>query len=414
MKIHTELNLPCLRGSIGSWVYYCTVIPFKELERIDTEHKIKEDKNLDKWLQRNLSERVEGIKKYLLSENERFFNSIIVGVYGELPDWYSLDLSVIEEKFKINISESVRESLGVLTLSGKEILFTIDGQHRIEAIKRASSENVKRFKSDELSVIFVGHSEDEKGYVRTRKLFATINREARKPTQNDLAIIDETYAYNIVARMVFARYDKFNEKIILTENYDLDRSEHTHFTNLLNLVEVNKKLFKAIKYRESKYTSPSYEKREELYSVATEFYDFIISNIKEYKEYFSGEKPLSKFRNATHKKPLNLLFLPVGINLIADLYSHFKANDKIPVLKRLINKFDFDLYNGTFKFIYFNPVQNKILTSNKTLGRNLALFLLGEKIKLTNAELKKVLAKAYSINELSPEYKALKLPSKLV
>jgi DNA sulfur modification protein DndB len=348
----------------------------------------------------------------LLSENERFFNSIIVGVYGELPDWYSLDLSVIEEKFKISISESVRESLGVLTLSGKEILFTIDGQHRIEAIKRASSENDKRFKSDELSVIFVGHSEDEKGYVRTRKLFATINREARKPTENDLAIIDETYSYNIVARMVYARYDNFNERIILTENYDLDRNEQTHFTNLLNLVEVNKRLFKGIKYRESKYTSPSYEKREELYSVAIDFYNFTISNIKEYKEYFSGKKPLSKFRNATHKKPLNLLFLPVGINLIADLYSHFKSNNKIPVLEKLINKFDFDLYNGTFKFIYFNPVQNKILTSNKTLGKNLALFLLGEKIKLTNAELKKALAKAYSINELSPEYKALKLPSK--
>ena len=413
MKQFKELVLPCLRGSVGNWVYYCTVIPFKELERIDTTHRIKEDKNLDKWLQRELRERVEGIKKYLLNEEERFFNSVIVGLYGEIPDWYSLDLSAIEEKFKIIISEGVRESLGVLTLSGKEILFTIDGQHRIEAIKRARTENADRFKSDELSVIFVGHSDDEKGYVRTRKLFATINREANKPTPNDLAIIDETYAYNIVARMVFARYEKFKGKIALTENYDLDRNDHSHFTNLLTLVEVNKKLFKAVKYRESKYTSPSYEKREELYSVSKEFYDYITTNVTEYKDYFNGKKNLNKFRNAEHKKPLNLLFLPVGINLISGIYSYFKVNKKINKLKTLINKLDYDLYEGHFKFIYFNPVQNKIVTANKTLGRNLALYLLGEKLSISDNELKKALAKAYSINELSPEFKSFKLPKKL-
>lgn len=413
MKNFKELFLPCLRGSIGNWVYYSTVIPFKELERIDTTHRIKEDKNLDKWLQRELRERVEGIKKYLLSEDERFFNSIIVGLYGEIPDWYSLDLSAIEEKFKISISEGVRESLGVLTLSGKEILFTIDGQHRIEAVKRARIENVERFKTDELSVIFVGHSEDEKGYVRTRKLFATINREAKKPTPNDLAIIDETYAYNIVARMVYARYEKFKDKIVLTENYDLDRNEHSNFTNLLNLVEVNKKLFKTIKYKESKYISPSFEKREELYRVAIEFYDYISTNITDYKDYFTNKKGLNKFRNAEHKKPLNLLFLPVGINLISEIYSHFKVNKKISILKSLINKLDFDLYQGDFKFIYFNPVQNKIVTTNKTLGRNLALYLLGEKISISDNDLKKALAKAHSINELSLEFKTFKLPKKL-
>jgi len=413
MKTFKELVLPCLRGSVGEWVYYSTVIPFKELERIDTKHKIKEDKNLDKWLQRELRERVEEIKEYLLKENERFFNSVIVGLYGELPDWYSFDLSPIEEKYKITISDRVRESLGILTLSGKEILFTIDGQHRIEAVKRARKMDEDKFISDEQSVIFVGHSDDEKGYVRTRKLFATLNREAKQPTQNDLAIIDETYAYNIVARMVFARYEKFKDKIALTDTYNLDRNDHSHFSNLLNLVEVNKKLFKTVNYRGSKYTSPTYEKREELYVLIQEFYEFITTRITEYKNYFDGKKNLINFRNAGHKKPLNLLFLPIGINLIAEVYSQFKMENKLEKLIKLINKLDFDLYTGHFKFIFFNPIQNKIITSNKTLGRNLALFLLGEKINISDSDLKKALAKAYSINELSNEYKLFKLPNKV-
>lgn len=414
MKNFNELTLPCLRGVIGSWVYYSTVIPFNELDRIDTDHTIKESKDLDKWLQRELKERVNGIKEYLLNEDERFFNSIIVGLYGDIPDWYSLDLTVIEEKFGVIISKGVRESLGVLNLTGKEILFTIDGQHRIEAIKRAWAENKDRFKTDELSVIFVGHENNEKGNVRTRKLFATINREAKKPTANDLAIIDETFAYNIVARMIYARYDKFINKIALTENYDLDRNDHLNFTNLLNLVEVNKKLFKIINYRESKYKSPTYEKREELFALVKEFYDFIINNITEYIDFFNNKKSLYHFRNKEHNKPLNLLFLPIGISLIAEIYTHFRILNKINILKSTINKLNFDLYNGDFKFIFFNPNQNKIVTNNRILGKNLALYLLGEEIGLDIEDFKLKLARAYNINEMSDEFKQFKLPDKVV
>lgn len=407
-----ELVLPCLRGSVGDWVFYNTVIPFNQLNRIDTEHKIKEDKNLDRWLQRELKERVETIKEYLLKEDERFFNSIIVGLYGDSPDWYALDLSAIESKFNVKIGKNVESSLGVLSLSGREILFTIDGQHRIEAIKRAISQDIGRFESDELSVIFVGHKETEKGYVRTRKLFATINREAKQPSKNDLAIIDETYAHNIVARMVFAKYDNFKGLIALTENYDLDRNDHAHFTNLLNLVEVNKRIFRFLKYKESRYSSPSYEKREELYDSVISFYDFAIENISEYKDFFKGEKLLAEFRNAEAGKPLNLLFLPIGILLIADIYCHFLAKDELYHLKNNINKFDFELYTGDFKYIFFNPVQNRILASNRTIAKRLMLYRLGEDIKISDEEFKTSLAKVYNINNLSKEYIEFQLPDK--
>jgi DNA sulfur modification protein DndB len=93
-----QLGLPCLRGVIGDWVYYSTIIPFAEVHRIDNNHQIKEDKALDNWLQRELSNRVESIKEYLLKEEQRFFNSVVVGVYGEIPDWYSLDITGLSHK----------------------------------------------------------------------------------------------------------------------------------------------------------------------------------------------------------------------------------------------------------------------------------------------------------------------------
>ena len=410
METSTILNLPCLRGAIGTWIYYTVVIPFTELYRIDTDHKIKEDKELDKWLQRGLGDRVDNIKDYLLNENERFFNTIIVGVYGGNPDWYSLDLTVLNEMYQINISERVSESLGVLSLSGKEILFTVDGQHRVEAIKRALQIEPDRFKSDELSLIFIAHKENEPGYVKTRKFFATINREAKQPNDNDLAIIDETYAYNIIARMVYARYTKFKGLIKLTENASMDRDEHEYFTNLLNLVAVNKKLYKLYNYRDNKFTSPTYDQREKFYKITSEFYDFIANNISQYSDYFSNKKKLSDFRNSEKGKPLSLLFMPIGISLLAQVYVHFYKKNKLNVLKGKINGINYDLYEGHFKDIYFSPVKNNIITSNDVIGRRLALHLLGEPNGLTTEDFKKKLAKAYNINELSDEFKTLKVP----
>lgn len=409
-----QLGLPCLRGVIGDWVYYSTIIPFAEVHRIDNNHQIKEDKALDNWLQRELSNRVESIKEYLLKEEQRFFNSVVVGVYGEIPDWYSLDISILTKEYGVEISENVKESLGVLTLTGKEILFTVDGQHRIDGIKKALEVNAERFNNDELSVIFVGHSDDEKGFIRTRKLFATINREAKQPTANDLAVIDETFAKNIIARMIYAKYPKLQKKISLTPNHNLDRNDHDNFTNLLTLVEVNKILIKLSDYKESKFNSPTYEERESIYKMVVEFYDFIFDNIEDYKRYFKEGDSLNSFRNSEKGKPLNLLFLPIGMTFIAELYLHFKKAKKLDIFKMKINLLNFDLYNGHYKNIFFNPIQNKIIpASHKSLAKNLTLYLLGETVSETDEELRKKLAKAYNINELSPEFANLTLPKKL-
>jgi DNA sulfur modification protein DndB len=412
IKMETkQLTIPALRGSIGSWIYYSAIIKFQDLERIDTSHKIKEDVSLDRWLQRKLSKRVEEIRKYLIHEEQRFFNTIIVGVYGENPDWIALDLSPIAEKFNIGNFESINESLGVLVLKGDEILFTIDGQHRVDAIKKALKDEKEKFQSDEISVIFVGHDNTEKGYVRTRKLFATINREAKKPSANDLAIIDETYCYNIVSRMLYANYKYFKGKISLTEKSNFDRSDQLHFTNLLTLVEVNKKLYKVGKYKDPKYTSPTYEQREYIFSLAKEFYDFVISNIVEYKDYFSSGAKLSKYRNYEKGKTINLLFMPVGLNLVATLYVHFLLADKLEFFKENINKLDFDLSSGDFRYIFYHPVQNTMITKKQTLGRNLAMYLLNE--NQDEFKLKHEMAIALNFKEGSPEYLSYRLPKKV-
>lgn len=409
----SSLSLPCLRGSIGDWNYYSVVIPFKELNRIDNEHIIKEDIELDKWLQRNLSKRVDLIRDYLLNEGQRYFNSIIVGVYSDVPDWYALDLSKIQLEFNLNIGKLVQETLGILALSGREKLFTIDGQHRIAAIKLALLENPNRFKNDELSVVFVAHKEDEVGRIRTRKLFATINREAKTPTANDLAIIDEIYAYNIIARDLYAKYNPFKKLIALTENRNIDRRDQIHFTNLLSLVEVNKKILKLVNYKQSKYEGPSPEYRVLLLNTAVEFWDFMRKNIADYNNFFSGKFKMNHYRNSERKKPLNLLFMPIGMKLIAEIYYEYKRKNKINVLISKINKINFWLNDekAHFSMLYYNNSKNTMILNNQTVAKKLFLYLMSERID--EISLKNDLAKAYGINELSEHFKKFTLPDVL-
>lgn len=407
-----QISLPCLRGCIGDWTYYNVLIPFNELKRIDNNHIIKESKNLDQYLQRELSERKYKIKEYLLNEDQRYFNSIIVGVYGEMPDWYSLDLREIVNHYNLNIENNVQESLGIMTLSGKEILFTIDGQHRVAGIKLALKKNKERFINDELSVVFVAHKNDENGSIRTRKLFATINREAVRPSANDLAIIDEIYAYNIIARDLYAKYEAFDNKIALTPNTNLDRDNNSDFTNLLTLVAVNKKVLKlAGSYKQSKYKGPNIEERKILFNEAKKFWDYVIGHIQEYKDYFNNKKEIKNFRNSEPNKPLNLLFVPIGQKFIAEIYSYFIKNNRIHILSKKINDIDFNLYSGHYSGLFFNATKNNMIMNNQMVAKRLTLYLLGEKID--TKILKKDLCKAYGINELSDEFNSFTLPPKV-
>lgn len=406
---YSSLSLPCLRGAIGDWNFYNVVIPFSELYRIDNHHIIKEAKSLDEWLQRKLTHRSELIKDYLLNEDERYFNSIIVGVYGDMPDWYALSLNKIAQQHNLNLGDQVENSLGILGLTGKEILFTIDGQHRIEGIKSALMRNRDRFINDELSVTFIAHNNNKEGIVRTRKLFATINRESKTPTPNDLAIIDEVYAYNIIARDLYSKYEPFRKNIALTENRNIDRKDQVNFTNLLSLVEINKKILKLVKYKQSKYNGPTLSERDKLYTAAVRFWDYCINNITDYSNYFNGNKPLSEYRNAEKGKPLNLLYLPIGMKLLADIYVHFAKQNKLENLDQKINKINFSLYGGNFATLYFDEIKNTIKLNNQTVAKDFFLYLLGEGIDMDSLKLS--LAKAYGINELSDQFKDFTLPS---
>jgi len=374
-----KLVLPCLRGLIGDWIFYSTLMSAKQIsEWVMPVKNIREAKTLDQELQRSLKERKKAIARYLLTDNNRFFNSIIVGVFGELPDWFEFDLKKAQGIIPSNQQENIKHSVGLMVFNNSEKMFAIDGQHRVAGIEIAVREDKNEILiDDQFSVIFVAHIDDADGMKRTRKLFSDINKNAKPVSGGDKIIIDEENLSAMVARRIYAEYPYFkNGKLIsLTELSSLDKDDIEHFTNLLNLYNINKILKRLFR------KTPKTQDWDEINvtnfkKVVIEFYDYIFKNITEYSEFFVTKKiDLKKARDNN----MYMLFRPVGLKLVAQLYVYFKL--KYPDLEKFkanINKINFVFPESPFNLILWNNGKMESKEANQKIAFDLSLYLLNE------------------------------------
>jgi DNA sulfur modification protein DndB len=190
--------LPALRGRFGDWAYYSCLMSLRDLsERVTFAEEIHKSKGLSQLIQRQLkSGRSRDIAKYLKTNTERFFNSLVVAVYGGDPAWHQLDEIRPQKKSELDIaavSEDAIASIGFLSFTGEEQLFALDGQHRLAGIQLAVKSDAT-LGEDEVSVIFVSHQNTEKGLRRTRRLFTTLNKTAKAVSKGEIIALDESDA----------------------------------------------------------------------------------------------------------------------------------------------------------------------------------------------------------------------------
>ena len=183
--------LPALRGSVGDWFYYSCLMPIAEIAgRVQYAKEIHPDKALSQLIQRRLEgNRAKHIAKYLASTKERFFNSMVLATYGGNPDWLEVGnfRSTTNASILKLIPETALDALGFLSLTGKEKIFAIDGQHRLAGIKKAIGDGIN-IGDEQISVIFVGHRKTPAGMQRTRRLFTTLNKTAVRVWKRDTSV----------------------------------------------------------------------------------------------------------------------------------------------------------------------------------------------------------------------------------
>ena len=152
-----EIYLPALRGLFGERAYYSCVIPAHELvKRVDFADTLHKSKSLSQLIQRELKEkRGKAIAEYLHTEEDRFFNSLVIAVYDGSPQWHPSTMKLEGNVKESSISEDALHTLGYLRLSGKEKLFAIDGQHRLAGMKVAQRVASASLDAEALSLIHI-------------------------------------------------------------------------------------------------------------------------------------------------------------------------------------------------------------------------------------------------------------------
>ena len=286
-----ELKLPALKGIIGDWVYYATLFPFQEVRnRVRRNDEIHETKELQDWLQRELTDRSEDIAEYLMTQKQRFFNAVVIGVYGGEPQWYPLSLRPSEYLDPISVEEDVEVSMGILRLSGEEKLFAIDGQHRVEGIKHLAKQiDDEAFEEmpDELCTIFVAHKKTTAGMKRTRRLFSTLNRHAKAVSLTELIIIDEDDVVAIACRHLIEKHPLFTEgKISLQKQKPISPKDQRSFTSVIALYQsmdtyLSMDFTPKNRWKQFKLVCPDEKVVQQYSSKAYTFWDKLVERIPE-------------------------------------------------------------------------------------------------------------------------------------
>lgn len=341
-----SLTLPALRGKMGDWIYYVTLVKLRDIsERVSIAQDIHKSESLNQLIQRVLQQgHTNNIERYLLSHPQRFFNSLVIGVYGGSPEWYELDIKENALLDPEDLEPYVEESLGLLKLSGNEKLFAIDGQHRVGGIKKALAIR-PALQHEEVSAIFVAHKNDVAGMERTRRLFTSLNRHAKPVGFGELVALDEDDIVAIVTRMLIENHPLFEGKISISTQKNIPRSDKTSLTSVVALYEAVDVISQNIKpkaWLSFKKSRPEDDIIQSFYEKSKSFFDSLIAHFSELKDLLSSkpsENISEKYRNEDGG---HLLFRPIGLVMIArvvkDLMQHHhKTLDEAVILVSQIN-----------------------------------------------------------------------------
>ena len=318
--------VPAIKSKMGDWVYFITKMKLGEVaSQVELAEEIHPNKALDELIQRDLSNRVEQMTEFLLSEPQHFYGSLVVSIYNGNPEFCPIKIN--EEN---DIVDKVNHSFGLLKMDGSQTYFALDGQHRLESIKNAVKQNPD-LKSEEISVLVLKHDSSKEGMIRTRRLFTKLNRYA-KPTDGKTNIaIDEDDCVAINTRRLVREFEPL-KKIIKIEasgkQIGSSSKDAKYFTTLMSLYEANLELCQGFRSGfdlEKKFLSkrPDDEVLDDMYNFLKNIWSLIIERIPVMKSVRQGEKP-GKFRG---KDGGNIWMRPIGQLIFASFIysSYFKT-----------------------------------------------------------------------------------------
>lgn len=407
----TRNTFPALRCRMGDWMYYLTYMKFSHVDHwIRKTDEIHASEQLRDMIQREISNRTESIVDYLTTQRERFFNAIVVGLYEGSPEWYPIEVRtrLVHENF--NIDEDARNSIGLLVLNGDEKIFAIDGQHRVVAIKEAIQECAD-LKDEDLAVIFVSHGTTNEEKKRTRRLFSTLNKYAKKVSPGEIVALDEDDLFAIVTRRLVEEFDFLksgfkNESgfVYFGKQPSLRSSDKKNITTILTLYAISESLFvpfKATIVREKlgdtsrktalnrlKSKRPDDNMIDTVYEQQVDFWTCLRDRIPAYAEIFNSV-PEKNIADKYRRTNLHLMFRPAGqIAMARATRVMMDRGESMEGALNILTQVPMKLKEEPWRNVLWNPGTKTINNrASKTLVENLLLHMVGHSPRTASYDL---------------------------
>ena len=398
--IHETLLLPALRATMGDWTYYIASMTLEELaERVTTATTLHQPESLDEEIQRSLSPRAGDIAEYLLSQPQRLFGTLVVGVYGGEPEWLEVEIREDVRPWDEN-DERLEGTIGLLRLSGSEQLFALDGQHRLLGTVQAL-EHDPSLGNEEVAVIFVGHSNDQAGLERTRRLFSTLNRYAKPVSRRDIIALDEDDAVAIVTRRLLDRHPLVSDRVSLGKTKAVPVSDRISFTSIVALYDCVGMVLRIHPAWTAghKKIRPADEILYELTQHCVDYWNVVMDQyevLRDYSEAPREANPAAPFRG---RHGGHLFFRPIGIlahTWAATMLCSKEAMDTQAAIRRLA-VLPMDLAEAPWAGLLWDRENRRMITSPEAqrVARRLIYHSVGGALShlwTDEAELRKELA----------------------
>lgn len=379
------MKIPAIRAFIGNWVYYIATMRFKDVseyvKRVDNE--LHKSDLLKQMLQRTITNNYKSIAHYIETQEERFFNALVLAVYDGVPTWHEVRLEYDDGSEFYN--------LGVLELTGNEKIFPVDGQHRVEGIKKVVSESPK-YDNEQIPVIFIGHKTDDAGMQRSRRLFSTLNRYAKPVSMRDIIALDEDDIVAIASRELIDTHPLFGkERLLDSKTKAIPESNDKVFTTIITFYECNLEVLWILlkdmevlnpegakargkaKVKEFIRRRPDDEMIGKFEELCASFWDDLIDSFSDVYNYVTESPNALPYRNRSGG---NLLFRPVA------LLPFVKAAVKVSIQQQKSVKEIFECFpkellsidNVLWRNILWNNDKGTMIVNNQKLTERIFLY----------------------------------------
>ncbi len=391
----TPILLPALQGQFGDWVYYAAIMPLSEVkDRIGFAHLLHKNRNLGNLIQRQLQDsgsgkrnRQDAIANYLKETDSRFFNAIVVGIYGGEPVWHPFGITARPDFNMENIGYlAEQERVGFLELTGTERLFALDGQHRVSGIKRAL-ENGGNASGDILTVLFVPHLNTDTGIQRTRRLFIDLNKRAVPVGLKDIIILDEIDLPAILARRLVDDHKWFSHGQVDIKSFTSTiPADSDALFSIATLYTVIKRLLsnalaasveERVEVKEAINIRLSEARIDYYYNRVLQYFCSMAKLNVELQRYLEEGPNSGIAQIARSPEVRNVLFRPVGQIAFANAMAMIAKSKDLNAAFERAHNFPLDMALPPFRGIIWDTERKRMIAKGAPLAGRLLTYMSG-------------------------------------